>query len=351
MDELEGTLAPEENEELEVDQQEDQQVDVETPEGEQKPEGEEKTEQEEQLDSGKFSPEQIGQFVNSLGLPKGVDHFVDENDGSLKFVLSIDGKKYVQTPSEVVRGFGLNQAGHMKLEEAKQVISGNRKFYETAKDDPKKFWDLADKIGIDKRQLAYEYLNSVVEEEEMSKEQKLERENKQFRKEKEDFEAQQKKQKEEAEYTELRNQEISRLNEEFKEALPSLGFKNYSPRTKMVVVNSAIEKIKFYGSMGKDLSIKDAVSLAKQEKMSLIQDYFGELDDQRLEDTIPKAIIDRVRAMDLAKLSKNQGGIPTSSAQLGGRVDLKEIDDARAKSTGKKKPVKQSLDDYFHNLK
>lgn len=302
--------------------------------------------EEKSIDNMQFEPEQVDKFVKWMGVPKGVDYFIDKYDKTLKFVVPIDGKKYIQTPEEVISGFGLNQAGHLKLEEAKNIIKSNRELYDFVKDDPKRFWDLADKFGVDKRQLAYDYLSQVVQEEEMTEEEKYKKKIEALEAEKAEHEKQKKLEAQKREHDALVSKEIENLNREFQETLPSLGFKKYSPKTKMAIVGSAIEKVKFYNAMGKNLSIKDAVTLAKQEKMSLIQDYFGELDDKRLMDTIPKSIVERLRSVDLENLSRGQTSIPTSSSPIGGKVDLRQLDNSRSP----KKIKKQSVGDYFDSL-
>lgn len=306
---------------------------------------------EENLDSTTFEPEQAARFVKSLDLPSEVEPFLDPKDKTLKFVIPIDGKRYVQSLGEVVKGFGLQQASYRKLDEAKNILSSNRKFHDKIKEDPKKYWELADTLGLDKRKLAYDMLSEVVQEEEMTAEERYKREAEQSRKEKEELEQRIKQEKEQKEYSTLRDKEVDRLNNEFKEALPELGFKEYSPRSKMSVVGTAIEKMKFFTSMGKNISIKDAVFMAKQEKMSLIQDYLGELDDKRLMDTIPKAIIERLRSIDVAKIQSGKSVIPTSATGIGSRVDLKEIEQSKANTTTKKRGnPKQSVSDYINNL-
>jgi len=289
-------------------------------------------------------------IAKQLGLPPEIKSIVDKN-GNLKFVIPMDGKKYLASPAEVVKGFNLNQVGHKRLQQGKQLENQFKEYISSMKQDPTKYWELADKLGHDKYELAHQLLESYVKEQSMTDEEKeaqriqqeaerLRRENEQFRLEKQRAEHQ----RQVADHKE-------KMSSELLEAMKSNGFKPFTPgedpndkRVKSTIMANAIGKVMLAQQYNKSLSISDAVYLAKQEWQDNLLSGFADIDDNHIIDIIPERIVNAIRKADIAKL---KGATPASG--YGQPVELEEYrDSASTKRVGAKK--KTGLEDYFQSL-
>ena len=289
-------------------------------------------------------------IAKQLGLPKEIKSIVDKN-GELKFIIPMDGKKYLASPSEVLKGFNLNQVGHKRLQQGKDIETRVRQHYESMK-DPSKFWELADKLGHDKHEIASALLENYVTEQGMSDEEKEQRakiqEAEQLKQENEQFRLE----KQQHEHQKQVNQQKDKLGGELLEAMKSNGFKPFKPgedpndkRTKCTIMANAIGKVMLANQYQKSLTINDAVYLAKQEWQDNLVSGFSDIDDHHILDIIPERIINAIRKADVAKL---KGATPANS--FGQAIDLQEHRDSNTQATPRRKRSKQGVDDYFSSL-
>jgi len=117
----------------------------------------------------------VAALVKSGSMPKGVEPFQDE-DGKVKFIMPISGKKYVVNFDQLLSGFNLNQAGEQKLREGKAMEADLKK--ELANMSPespngkrelKKFLT---KLGYDPAEISESLLQEAVDEQQMTPEEK-----------------------------------------------------------------------------------------------------------------------------------------------------------------------------------
>jgi hypothetical protein len=126
-----------------------------------------KTETEHQVDF-------VEELKTSGQIPKGVEPFKDEN-GELKFIIPINGKKYVANFKQVLSGFNLNTAGEQKLQAGKElekkfqsILDNIAAHNPNGKTELKKFLT---KLGYDLGDLSEGFLNEVIAERSMSPEE------------------------------------------------------------------------------------------------------------------------------------------------------------------------------------
>jgi hypothetical protein len=116
----------------------------------------------------------VEELKTSGQIPKGVEPFRDEN-GELKFIIPINGKKYVANFKQVLSGFNLNTAGEQKLQAGKELEKKFERILDNiAASNPngrgelKKFLT---KLGYDLGDLSEGFLNDVIAERSMTPEE------------------------------------------------------------------------------------------------------------------------------------------------------------------------------------
>lgn len=308
-------------------------------------EGDEKTHEESAPE--KLTASEVEAISKKLGLPKEIKPILNK-EGELRFVVPIAGKKYLATAEEVFKGFNINQAGHMSLQQAKQREQQVKQYFDSIKENPNRLWEIAEKLGHDKYALAEQLLKGYVEESSLSEEEKLRRqeieEAKAIKAENERF----KKEQAERAHQEAVNKQKDTLGQELVKAMTEHGFKPFNPnedpkdkRTKCSIMASAIGKQLLAHQHGKNLSISDAVYLARQEWKDSVLSVFDDIDDNHIVDIIPERIIKAIRKADVARL---RGDTPTQ--QYGQKLDLQEYNEARPRRPKKK----TGLNEYFSGI-
>jgi len=293
-----------------------------------------------------FTPEErssVEKFITKMGLPKGVEYRWDDK-GQIQYIIPIAGKKYLATNEDVFRGFNLNQAGHQKLNEGKELIGEVHEYFNALKSDPNLIWELAERLGHSPQDLAEKMLRHELEFEKMTPEQKQayadKTEKDRLLQENETLRQQGKKR----EIDEAVTAHREKLNKEFPAAMEKHGFSKSNTTTKSKIVADAVGKLMLANQTKRDLSVDDAVFLAKQEWQESVQDIYGEIGDDHILNLVPKSIVDAIRKADLARLKSNKGEVtPTSnSTETGVQVDLDEV---------KPQPREQrGLNEFFENM-
>jgi hypothetical protein len=285
---------------------------------------------------------EIEKFMSRFKLPEGVDYYADK-DGSLKFIVPINGKKFIASPEDLVKGFGLNQAGYQRLNEAKGIEKEVRDMFARIKENPRELFTLAHKLGVDPRELAAEYLQEIVEEEELSP---AEREARRAKRELEEYKKEIERIRLEREQEQLNAQiadERDRYDKELVAAMTEHGFTKSNTKTKSYILSSAVGKMMLALQNGRTLTPSDAVYLAKQDWQDFVQGVYGELDSNQILSVTPKHIIEAIRKADQAGLKSKLLGTPTSSVDIGGPVDLEEVPTRKPKKT-------KTINEFFDNL-
>ncbi len=316
-------------------------------------EGEEKTQEE--STSEKLTPQEVETISKKLGLPKEIKPFLNKQ-GELRFIVPIDGKKYVATTEEVFKGFNLNQVGYRRLQKGKELEQQAKSYIDSIKENPDRLWEIADKQGLDKYELAHKLLENYVEENNpnLSDEERQQRaaikeaeaikaENEQLRRE-----------KQQREYQESVSKQREDLGKELIEAMTQNGFKPWNPnedpkekRIKSEIMADAIGRQLLAHQSGKQLSIADAVFLSRQAWRENVLSVFDDIDDNHIVDLIPERIVKAIRKADVAKL---KGGSPQpQTSEYGSKLDLEEYKEARSQKPRRQKR-KQGVADYFASL-
>jgi len=118
----------------------------------------------------------IDYFKKNGELPKGVEAFRDTEDGKIKFVVPMDGKKYAVSFNQLIRGFNLEQTGKKRLDEAKGLEKQLEKVIgDIRADNPegkKNLAKLLSKLGYDKTKIAEEWMADYLTEAQKSDEER-----------------------------------------------------------------------------------------------------------------------------------------------------------------------------------
>jgi len=273
------------------------------------------------------------------------DEVVIDKNGDLKLVVKINGKKRLVSPKkDILKGFNLNQAGYEKLNEGKQLIKQVQGFFDEAKSNPVKLWEMADNLGIDKYELARRLLEDKVSEMSMTDE---ERRFKELEKREEEFkrrEEEDKKKHETAQQEQAKQVEMQRYDQELTSAMTEMGFQKASKGQKSHILMGAIGELMVANRAGRDMTCKDAVMRAVNKWQDYVHGVFDDIDDDHIIKIIPERIIKAIRKADLGKIGV---GMPTSNARPEShdqQIELPEVDSRPRR----KKQV--SLSDYFSNL-
>lgn len=292
--------------------------------------------------------QEIEKFMGRLKLPEGVKYYQDSN-GELKFVVPINGQKCLVTPENLFKGFNINQAGYQKLNEAKQMIKNTEAYFDSLKQNPQQLWDLAQKLGLNPYELAQGLLEEKIKDAEMTPAERAlrakEKEAEEYKKRLEAYEKEQ-------ENTKLQVQveaERQKYDQQLVEAMQKHGFNKLSGSGKSVVLSNAVQKLMTALESNHELSVNDAIYLAKQEWQESVPAVFDEIPDHLLLDTLPPKFVERIQKLIIDRHTKGIKGIPTASIQepIGQEVTLESIGHTSPKNSKKK----TGLSDYFANLR
>jgi hypothetical protein len=298
-----------------------------------------------------YSPQEkkeIEAFMGKLNLPKEVTYFQDES-GALKFIVPINGHKYVASPEEVFKGFNLNQAGYQKLNEAKQLIKNTEEYFAAIKGNPKGLWDLADKLGVNKYELAQSLLEEKIRDAEMTP---AERALKQKEAEAAEYKARLEKYEKEQEDQKMAQQvsvEREKYDKELVEAMQKHGFNKLSSNGKSTVLASAVNKLMLALQSNHELSVSDAIYLAKQEWKESVPAVFDEIPDHLLLESLPPKFVERIQKAILERHQKSGKVIPTATANEPVSDQITTLKDLGPTSP-KKVQKRKSLNEFFESL-
>jgi flagellar biosynthesis GTPase FlhF len=281
----------------------------------------------------------IDELKKSGQIPKGVEPFRDDN-GELKFIIPINGKKYVANFKQVLGGFNLNQAGEQKLKQGKELekkfnsilnnISANNP---TGKKELKSF--LA-KLGYDLGDLSESFLQEAIEERSMSPE---EREQRKRLAEIEEREEKLKKQEEEHNMTKEQRVVFEKQQSYSNEIVAAMKSK------KLDDVNPELKKNLMTGIIGEMLTARKAdYNMPADEALdNVLAQYDMLLDNlvhlyskEHLKKRMPKGFRDLVMKLSL------EGEAPiTSSSIKSGNLDVDDSTLDKLKSRKIEKKVKK----------
>lgn len=274
------------------------------------------------------------------------DKIIVDKNNEVKVVMTINGKKRLVDPrKDLVKGFNLNQAGYEKLNEGKQLQKQVQAFFDETKNNPRKLWEMADRLGIDKYDLAKSLLQEKIEESEMTDEQRrlrdLERKEAEWKAKEEEAA----KQQEQMALQQETEKEMKRFDYEFTEAMKDYGFQKAPKGTKSHILMGAIGEMMVANQTGRELSAKDAVHRAALKWQEYVHGVFDDIDDDHIIKIVPDRIVKAIRSADLKRLGTS---IPTSRAnsELGHEVPLQLVEDDEPKRPRKK----QSLSSFFDSL-
>jgi hypothetical protein len=254
----------------------------------------------------KQEQEELGiiKYLKDKGeLPKGVEAFKDE-DGKLKFVVPINGKKCKATFKQIVSGFNLEQAGRAKLEEgkalSKQVESLIHGLHSENPESSEHLERLLEKLGHNKAKLAEKWL-----EEELANAQKtpeeLEKEKRYRELEERDRKLKEREQEiEERDSKTLKTQRQEYFSNELIKEMQAAKLDDIKPELKKRIMTQTFSKLYEDRLANKGvenpqlLTVKEALTSVLDDYRLIITDSFEMFGKDEIKKRIPKEFLNTI---------------------------------------------------------
>lgn len=241
-----------------------------------------------------------------------------------KFTITVDGEKLNVTKDELVKFAQMGKAGQKRMQEAAQLKNDVIDLLRTLKSNPLAVLN-DPSLGLDPVKLANEIIAKRAEEESKTPEQrerdKIQAELEQLRKEKKEAEEREAKTKEEK----LLQETEAEMEAEITEAIEELGL----PK-KPAVLKRIADIMLTAMDAKKDISIKQAASIANKELNRDFVELMGSLSDENLEGFLGKDLLKRIRTSDLKKVRSVVGesqvseSKPTAVSQPRKKIGMKD---------------------------
>lgn len=282
-------------------------------------------------------------------LPKGSE--IWKVDGKLQLYMKVDGKPTITPIKDIIDYYGRNKAGEDKLVEAKTVQKQAEEAKKQAEmivrgllENPQMYIKLLTNAGYTKEQIGQIYekgLSSIVEEHEMTPEQREARELKEKLSKYEQKEKEEMTKAEQAKAQKERQEFVQKYDSEIIQAMVDNGFqKDVSRETAADIMDLALYKMQLAISKGIEgyspaKAVKDAVLDAK----NYMHAFYDRLDDSQIIKLLPDRIINAVLKGNKTKLTDT----PTANS-------LTPKNKPDYGKTAKEQPKKVSVNDYFNKI-
>lgn len=271
---------------------------------------------------------EAAQAAQSKSQPAKVDP-IKEAAAEAKRKLKIDDQEYDE--DEVINVFksrkSHQQAANKELQEGKAARKQAEEFISMMK-DPSKFYETAQKLGHNPRELAEKYLASQLEDELMDPREKELRDARARLKQIDDMERQQKEAIERQRNEALKAKYAKDYSDQFVSALQSTGL----PPTKPMVAEMA-KYISRSAELGFKMTADEAAALVKEDVQMSYQRLIGDSDGETLIKLLGEEVANKVRKYDISKLKNPESNLRTPQEQSEPRV--------RSKSDGKRMTPKE----------
>lgn len=230
-----------------------------------------------------------------------------------KHRFKVAGEEVEVDDDELKRGYGHQKAANKILQEGKAALKQAQEFITMMK-DPAKFYEVAQKLGHDPRDLSEKYLVRQLEDEMLDPKEKENRTLKAQLKAIEDEKLSIKQAEEASRNEALKAKYTKDYSDQFVSALQETGL----PPTKMMVAEMA----KYIGRAA-DLKFKmtasEAATLVKEDLQNSISRLVGETDGETLLRIIGEDAANKIRKYDVGKLKNPERLLKTPSQQAAPR--------------------------------
>lgn len=270
--------------------------------------------------------------------------YADSDDTWYK--ITVDGEEVEVQAKDLKKAYGLDKAAYKKMQEAahtqKQLQDQVNKFLSGFDPKDPNFRQNLDKFlkgrvkdtGIDIKDVLTEMLVDYAEEESLSPDEKELRHYRQLQKQQKEQEDLYRQQQEQAQKIALQAQVDEEIDLELEAAFKEAGITNPSPYDLAMVADWMLAGIE---ARGQRLSAKDAVTKLNDYHNRSVDRWVGkssqEQDDKKFLDSVPKALLERIRKADLALTrAQSQQRPPAQSPK---------------KETASKKSEPKTFDDWW----
>jgi len=275
-------------------------------------------------------------LTKSGSIPKGVEPFQDE-DGTVKFVMPIDGEKYIVNFNQLLSGFNLNQAGEKKLKEGKALEKQlNKLMGDLSPSNPeskKELKKFLTKLGHNVGDLGEDFLSEAVAEQQMTPQER------ELKQRIADIEAREAKlnestmtAKEQEERAAIKTKQEA-YSKEIITALESKVSNDIDPILKQKLFVKVTQEMMNAVRVDSKLSAVDALDNVLTEYDLLLENASKLYGKEHLKKRIPAEFKKLINGMTLEE--KEQMDIISNSV-TGGPVDLEGYEDTRTKKPRKK---------------
>ncbi len=226
-----------------------------------------------------------------------------------KHKVKVDGLELEVDEEELKRGYSHQKAANKILQEGKAARKQAEEFIAMMK-DPEKFFETAEKLGHNPRELAEKRLAKYLEDEMMDPRDKELRDAKLRLKQIEDMDKQQKEQLEAHRHEALKKKYAEDYTKQFTEALKE----SQLPPTKAMVGEMA-KYIQRSAKIGFQMTAKEAAQLVKEDLQLSIQRLTGEADGDTIIRLLGDQVANKVREHDVKKLKSPEQHLKTPEVQ------------------------------------
>lgn len=228
---------------------------------------------------------QTPQTDESLDLSTKQDVEKVEVSTPQKYKVKIDGQELELPPEELIKGYQLNQASQKRFQEAsqlKQQADQQMEMLQFAKSNPIEFFRAT---GLNAKSFAEQVLLQELEESMLSPEEKELRDLKQWKSNYEMQLAKQQEEQQQAQYSLLEEQTAQELESEILEVLSA---NNMKPTPKNIARVAEYLLASIDDSTGHRMHAKDAIPRLLQEQRQLVQEHISTLSPAEIEQNFPE---------------------------------------------------------------
>jgi len=278
-----------------------------------------------------FNPKEmeiISKFMKSWNVPKGWEPVLDK--GQVKFYGVVDKQAILATPEELIKGFGLTQAGYERLSHAKEIENRYKQLESKISKDPNELINYGRQLGLSDQQIeefAFNYLSEKTKYNQMSPQERALHDREQKIKEREKAIEESRLNEEQAKHHAMVSEIGSKITSELIEAAQKHGFTQPKPGKDGIELTElmldTVNILANYGKNNKQIPVADAMWMANQNYERKLQKWLVQHDVNQVVKLLPKNIKEAIRKELLSQVPD----IPTANSidGMSNRVDLSRM--------------------------
>ncbi len=253
--------------------------------------------------------------ADAVNVPGGTQQARDEANGNTikqaaqeamrKHKLKVDGQEIEVDDNELKRGYAHQKAANERMQKGLAAQKQAEEFINMMR-DPQLFYEAAQRLGHNPRDLAEKYLTAQLEDE-LADPRDLElRQTKAQLKQFQDWQAQQKQQEEQQKFDILKAQHAEDYTKQFIAALDGSGL----PPSKLVVAEMA-RYVQEYAEIGKKITAAQAAQMVKEDVLERHRKLIEETDGEMLIKLRGEGVSNKIRKWDTSRIKTPEDNLRT----------------------------------------